>query len=219
MRRRFSLGSLGALSLCALASGAFLLKTAAEEPHPKRLACPSCHEPREGARCPKDGAPLVRADLVVFGDTLARLAAFDVKDPGLENPFGGLVGKDGLPDVGALEKLVQDYKAARAQSRFTPFGGRLPLAAPAAKLTPEKGAISALKSIAVGKGLGYLVEAAPSTSEPHLRWYAKASPEKPAPGARFFFTNQVGLVYFSTEPFTVDPKSCDVPPGLKLAAD
>src|SRR4051812_45514419 len=133
MRRRLSLGTWSALALLALGSA---LRARGDEPRRTKLACPSCHGTREGTRCPEDASTLVRADLVLFGDTVTRLAAFESKEKGLENPFASLVAKDGLPDVAVLEKLVQDYKAARAANHFTPFAGRLPLAAPPG--TPEK---------------------------------------------------------------------------------
>jgi hypothetical protein len=206
MLRRLSLWSAVAL---ALGAGAFVLKAVAQEVRPKRLACPSCREPREGASCAKDGSPLVRSDLVVFDETITRLAAFESKEKGLENPVTSLVAKDGLPDISALEKLVSDYKAARAQNHFTAFSGRLPLAPPSPKPSPEKGAIAALKAVVTAEALlGYVFEAEPSSSEPLLRFYAKASPVTPGNGARYFFTNQVGLVYASSEPFAVDPKTC-----------
>jgi len=63
-----------------------------------------------------------------------------------------------------------------------------------------------------GTKFGYAFEAAPSTTEPCIRWHAKATPLDP--GARSLFTNQVGIVYASRASFTVDARTCEAPKGL-----
>src|SRR2546423_12129549 len=150
--RRVALGLLVTLvftGLWAIGRG----RAAAEERGARPQACPRCAAPgASGANgtCPRDGSPLVRSDLVLFHQSLTRLASFDPKEPGFENPFRGLVSADGVVDVAALERLVQDYKAALASAAFGPFRGKLPLNPP---LDPEAHAVAALRSIVTAEAI------------------------------------------------------------------
>jgi hypothetical protein len=73
--------------------------------------------------------------------------------------------------------------------------------------------------LASGKKQGYLFQCAASTDEKEKKcfcWWATAFPEKPGvSGDRYFFTNQAGVIYYSTKSFEVDKESCEVPEGLK----
>jgi type IV pilus assembly protein PilA len=60
-----------------------------------------------------------------------------------------------------------------------------------------------------GTKQGYFFAAHPSTTTSEFLWFATASPEVPhATGDRYFFTNQAGVIFYSTTPFEVDPETC-----------
>ncbi|MEZ0228914.1 MAG: DUF2059 domain-containing protein [Planctomycetota bacterium] len=66
-----------------------------------------------------------------------------------------------------------------------------------------------------GKKQGYVFECAPGTESKEFLWWATASPEKPGvTGKRYFWTNQAGVIFYSTKPITVDKKSCKQPEGV-----
>jgi hypothetical protein len=55
-----------------------------------------------------------------------------------------------------------------------------------------------LGPLARGTKHGYLFEAHPSPTTPEFLWFAVARPEKYEPGARLFFTNQAGVIFYTT---------------------
>lgn len=118
-------------------------------------ACPRCARLIRGpaARCPGDGEPLVRSGLVVLHETLTRLAAFSPREEGFENPFARLVTTEGQLDATALERLVLDYKAARAQGTFAVWSGSLPLVAPPRPEDEEASVVAQLRAIAAAEAV------------------------------------------------------------------
>ncbi len=63
--------------------------------------------------------------------------------------------------------------------------------------------------IGSGTKQGYVFDAQPSTTTSEFLWFATASPQLPGTtGDRYFFTNQAGVIFYSTAPFEVDPETC-----------
>lgn len=62
-----------------------------------------------------------------------------------------------------------------------------------------------------GTKQGYVFEVHPSATTPEFLWYATARPTTPGTtGDRFFYTNQAGVIFYSTQPFEVDPATGSV---------
>jgi hypothetical protein len=139
----------------ALVAAVFVLSTAPglAEDHKPKLACATCATvAEEGAeKCEKDGKKLVRSDLVVLHNLFIQLGNEAAPIPGgHDNPFKKCV-KDGDLDVEALEKLVQDYKAARKNAEFKTadlFGMKQ-----ARQHGNEASAIGALKTICTSQSI------------------------------------------------------------------
>jgi Ca-activated chloride channel family protein len=67
--------------------------------------------------------------------------------------------------------------------------------------------------LGAGTKQGYQFEVHKSTKNPEYLWFAVARPTTPgSTGDRFFYTNQAGVIFYSTTPFDVDPETCQVNP-------
>lgn len=72
--------------------------------------------------------------------------------------------------------------------------------------------------LASGTKQGYTYVCSPSTTKPEFQFFATASPVKPGEtGRRYFVINHAGDVYESDAPISVDPATCEIPPGLQRA--
>lgn len=131
--------------------------------------------------------------------------------------WGGLIGSM-MPHrgreaaaIGALKTLVTSQTIFCEGDKDA--DGRLQFAGSLSELS-DAGLIDAV--IGGGVKQGYLFRLVVSREQDEHLWCAAADPiEHGVAGDRRFFTNQSGVVWYTTgEPFPLDRVTCQVPPGL-----